>query len=77
MKHHSLDLVFIDGDHSYDAVVDDIEAWEPKVRPGGVLGGHDFAVNFEGVIRAVTEWVAREHPDKVLHLAADCWWVVL
>lgn len=37
----SLDLVFIDGHHGYSFVRADIEAWLPKVRPGGVLCGHD------------------------------------
>lgn len=38
----SLDLVFIDGDHSYDGVRKDIAAWKSKVRPGGFLAGHDY-----------------------------------
>ena len=36
------DLVYIDGDHSYDAVIADIKAWMPKVRNGGILCGHDY-----------------------------------
>jgi hypothetical protein len=48
------DLVFIDGDHRYEAVRADIAGWLPKVRPGGVLCGHDCGV-FEGVNRAVGE----------------------
>jgi len=36
-----LDLAFIDGDHSYDAVREDIRLWSPKVRVGGILCGHD------------------------------------
>ena len=39
----SLDCVFIDADHSADAVYQDIVTWLPKVRKGGVLAGHDFA----------------------------------
>lgn len=35
------DLVFIDADHSYDAVMADIAAWRSKVRVGGILCGHD------------------------------------
>jgi predicted O-methyltransferase YrrM len=35
------DLVFIDADHSYEAVLEDIALWRPKVRPGGILCGHD------------------------------------
>lgn len=49
------DFVFIDAGHSYDAVRADLEAWEPKVRPGGWFGGHDFHEAHPGVIRAVRE----------------------
>ena len=40
---NSLDFVYIDACHQYDDVVEDIKLWEPKVRPGGWIGGHDFA----------------------------------
>lgn len=49
----SLDFVFIDADHRYAAVRDDIAAWSPKVRPGGWFGGHDYDRRFPGVIQAV------------------------
>ena len=39
----SLDFVFIDARHDYDSVKEDLEAWFPKVRPGGVIAGHDYA----------------------------------
>lgn len=35
------DLVFIDGDHSYDQTASDIDVWRPKVASGGILSGHD------------------------------------
>ena len=35
------DLVFIDGDHEYSAVLADLRAWWPKVRKGGLIAGHD------------------------------------
>lgn len=38
----SLDLVFIDADHSTVAVARDIDAWLPKVKAGGWIGGHDY-----------------------------------
>jgi len=38
----SLDLVYIDGSHQYDDVLDDIQAWLPKVRVGGWITGHDY-----------------------------------
>lgn len=41
-KANSLDFVYIDGDHSGEAVRADIEAWLPKVKPGGYICGHDY-----------------------------------
>ena len=49
----TLDFVFIDADHSYKGVCDDIDAWSPKVRKGGMIIGHDF--HFPGVKKAVIE----------------------
>lgn len=37
----AFDLVFIDADHSYTAVQEDVAAWRSKVKPGGLLCGHD------------------------------------
>jgi predicted O-methyltransferase YrrM len=37
----TVDVVFIDGDHSPDAVREDWEAWHPHVRPGGFVAFHD------------------------------------
>ena len=54
----SLDFVFIDADHSYEGCSADIRLWAPKVRPGGLLCGHDYGhvrPEFNGVIRAVDE----------------------
>ena len=49
----ALDAVFIDADHSFDAVKADIAAWLPKVKRGGILAGHDF--DYPEVKRAVDE----------------------
>jgi SAM-dependent methyltransferase len=46
-----LDAVFIDGDHSYKAVLKDIASWWPKVKSGGTLCGHD--IDEPGVAEAV------------------------
>jgi hypothetical protein len=54
----SLDFVFIDADHSYEAVSRDIDAWKPKVKRGGILAGHDYIPWTNptfGVIKAVNE----------------------
>jgi len=38
----SLDFVYIDANHAYDYVVQDIELWYPKIKEGGYLLGHDY-----------------------------------
>jgi len=72
----TMDLVFIDGLHTYDAVLEDIVLWAPKVRSGGIVSGHDFHSEGDyGVARAVYETI----PSGVtLHLTHDYvwfWWV--
>ena len=47
----TLDMVFIDADHSHQAVLKDISAWKPKIRKGGIMMGHD--ISYEGVYNAV------------------------
>ena len=49
----SLDFVFIDASHEYQDVLDDIRAWMPKIKSGGILAGHDYP--HHGVRKAVNE----------------------
>lgn len=49
------DLVFIDADHSYEAVWADIKTWKPLISDGGFLTGHDYG-NKSGVKKAVNEY---------------------
>jgi hypothetical protein len=49
----SVDIVFIDGDHDYQPVKDDIAAWIPKVKNGGLITGHDYLL--PSVKKAVDE----------------------
>lgn len=39
---NSLDFVYIDANHAYDYVMEDMEKWYPKVKKGGYLIGHDY-----------------------------------
>jgi predicted O-methyltransferase YrrM len=50
----SLDFVFLDGDHRYECVKADIQAWLPKMKVGGILAGHDYGW-CEDVRKAVHE----------------------
>ena len=54
-KRGTIDLIFIDGDHSYAACQADIAAWAPFVKRGGVMAFHDFGSRAEGVTRAIFE----------------------
>jgi predicted O-methyltransferase YrrM len=38
----SLDFIFVDGDHTWEGVKNDIVLWWPKLKPGGVMAGHDY-----------------------------------
>jgi len=55
IPNNSVDLVFIDGNHSYEYVYKDIVKYSPKLRPTGLLTGHD--IDYPGVNRAVKELV--------------------
>lgn len=78
---NSLDFVFIDGNHSFDYVYEDIVEWTKKVKPGGIVCGHDYKVdpvNNYGVIEAVQKYTKENHiaPWFVLHVGGklvDCW----
>lgn len=60
------DFVFIDADHSTEAVMADIKAWSPKLAPGGVLTGHDS--NLDSVRAALDQCLPGWHD-----LGANVW----
>jgi predicted O-methyltransferase YrrM len=66
-----LDFVYIDADHSYGHIKQDIALWTPKVKVGGYIGGHDYTWKFKDVILAVSEKFDR--PD---HVFRDGSWLV-
>ena len=49
----SVDLVYVDGDHRYEAVLADFKGWLPKLRAGGVMAGHDWSM--QDVKKALAE----------------------
>lgn len=42
IEDETLDFIFIDAEHSYDAVLQDLKLWYPKLKHGGLLSGHDY-----------------------------------
>ena len=54
----SLDFVYIDGNHCFDYVMQDIIEWGKRVRKGGIVSGHDFyTFRWAGVVPAVEAYV--------------------
>ena len=79
----SLDFAYLDAQHHYDAIKADIELWLPKVRRGGVIGGHDYLEGelqsgLYGVKRAVTE-LAQSTGYRLVVTAEKDWpsWYVI
>lgn len=71
----SLDFVYIDGNHVYDAVIEDLTIWAPKVRLGGVIAGHDYRVVSKKptihVVAAVNAYTSQHQIAPWFVLAAD------
>jgi len=55
----SLDVVYIDGNHCYSSVFEDICLWISKLKPDGIISGHDC--NFRHVAEAVTATIGAPH----------------
>jgi predicted O-methyltransferase YrrM len=83
---NNLDFVYIDGDHSYKGVKQDLENYYPKIRKGGVLAGHDInlgghLINIrpelkytEGVAQAVMEFAAQKKLEIFIY--GNDWWCI-
>lgn len=70
----SLDFVYIDAQHHYEAVKADLATWYPKLKTGGLLAGHDYMdgsldVGEFGVKSAVDEFTAQHQLD--LHVTGE------
>ena len=70
-KDESLDWVFIDANHEYPYIKENLELWVPKVKIGGFVSGHDYGNKWKGIKKAVDEYV----PKNKLHIAQFyVWW---
>uniref|UniRef100_A0A6M3L3E3 Putative methyltransferase n=1 Tax=viral metagenome TaxID=1070528 RepID=A0A6M3L3E3_9ZZZZ len=60
----SLDFLYIDGDHEFDPVVQDLVRWAPKVCKGGLILLHDYGVFWRGgVVKAVDAYTSCHRID--------------
>lgn len=69
-----VDFVYIDGNHEYDYVKEDLKLYFEIVREGGVIGGHDCDASFLGVCRAAVEF-AKGHNLEMHGKRSDFWFI--
>jgi len=70
----NLDWVYIDGDHKTKSVLEDIQTWYPKVKKGGLLGGHDI-IETE-VLDALALWMYDNRKERAVFKSKwNDWWV--
>ncbi|CAE7374233.1 unnamed protein product [Symbiodinium natans] len=72
VSRNSMDIVYVDGDHSYEGVASDLNAWWPILRDGGAMVGHDYTITWPGVVRAVNEFADVHGLD--VNFSAELWW---
>jgi predicted O-methyltransferase YrrM len=74
----SVDRVFLDGSHDGESVTEDLEAWAERLRPDGILAGHDYSPRHPQLREAVDRFAAsrglvvRRGPRDVYWLARSC-----
>ncbi len=84
----SLDFVFIDANHTYEYVKQDLNLWYPKIKKGGIFSGHDYIdinyihenieVYYFEVKKAVDEFI-KENKLKLFLLEEPDWypsWII-
>ncbi len=65
IPNESVDLVFIDAIHTYEHCKDDIEAWLPKIKLGGMIAGDDYIPEHNTVSKAVDELFGNQKYNRV------------
>lgn len=72
----NLDFVYIDANHNYKFIVEDMNNFWKKVRIGGIMGGHDYYNGYQrmcdDVIRAVGEFAYEK--ELQLRVETPDWW---
>jgi len=49
------DIIYIDAEHDYNSIYNDIVAWHPKLKKNGIICGDDYRQEYNGVIQAVNK----------------------
>ncbi len=67
------DFIYVDGNHHYDFIKEDLKLYFPKVKRGGIFAGHD--IEQKGVFRAISRFIVRNklngwvgYPDWIIRV---------
>lgn len=66
------DILFIDGDHSYEGCGADIVAWYPWMNTGGIIFFHDCDITSPGVVQAATEFALSINKELIVSPEQRC-----
>ena len=70
----NLDWVYIDGDHKTQSVFTDICTWFPKIKEGGLIGGHDITET--EVVDAIALWLYNNRKEGARFCSKwNDWWI--
>jgi hypothetical protein len=72
IEDESLDFVFIDGDHSFEAALKDFQNYYPKVKTGGIFGGHDIQLDS---VRNALSYFLKERSNEVIGVSNSAWYL--
>ena len=70
----SLDFLYLDGNHDYVHVIEDLNAWSPKIKRGGIIAGHDFFESRQdryAVAYAVPAWCSYRKVPMLFVMGGD------
>jgi predicted O-methyltransferase YrrM len=66
------DFIYIDGNHDYEYVLEDLNLYSKKLNEKGILAGHD--IQMEGVVNAVLKFLEKNKKYQ-LHIESPDWWL--
>jgi len=79
-KDESIDFIYIDGDHTYEVCLADITEYWNKLKPGGIMAGHDYCERHThyGVVESVRKFFGDlKHDFNIIYDSRwPTWWTI-
>lgn len=80
VQQKQFDFIYIDAQHSYESVTQDLRNWYPLVKPGGLFGGHDYLNRYDPAWICEVELAVEDRFGKV-HVTQEegshpSWWKI-